>query len=73
MRVQVEDEALLAGLTGWLGERGWPVVEASGHEAVVLLPWEQDEFAAALRLRADLAVWQAANDSRASVDAHVWA
>jgi hypothetical protein len=73
MRVQVEDQALLSGLTGWLAERGWPVAEASGHEAVVLLPWEQDEFAAALRLRADLAVWQAAHGAQASVDDHVWA
>ena len=72
MRVQVEDQALLAGLTGWLAERGWPVADASGHEAVVLFPVGQDEFAAALRLRADLAVWQAAHGAQASVDDHVW-
>ena len=73
MRVQVEDAALLTGLTGWLAERGWPVVDASGREAVVLLPWEQDEFAAALKLRADLAVWQASHGAHACVDDHVWA
>ena len=73
MRVQVEDQALLAGLTGWLAERGWPVADRLRARGSGPLPWEQDEFAAALRLRADLAVWQAAHGVQASVDDHVWA
>jgi len=74
MRVHVEDTAQLPALSAWLSERGWPVVDVDDAEADVLLPWEQDEFAAALRLRNEVAVWSAAHgSSRVSVDRDVWA
>ena len=73
MRVQTDDTAALATLVDWLAGRGWPVVDAAGPRADVLVPWDQDEFAAALRLRADLAVWRAAHaDVQVSVDDDVW-
>jgi hypothetical protein len=74
MRVKVDDAAVLTALAAWLAERGWPVADATGGEAVVLVPWEQDEFAAALKLRADLAVWRSAHGGTpVSVDEHLWA
>jgi hypothetical protein len=74
MRVQVHDAAMLPDLAGWLAERGWPVVDAHGSDAEVLLPWDQDEFAAALKLRADLAVWRAAHaGEQVELDGHLWA
>jgi hypothetical protein len=73
MRVHVEGAASLGMLTEWLTERGWPVVDAAGSEAEVLVPWEKDEFAAALELRAALAAWQSAHGgTTVSVDDHVW-
>jgi hypothetical protein len=45
-----------------------------GSDAEVLLPWDQDEFAAALKLRADLAVWRAAHaGEQVELDGHLWA
>jgi len=74
MRVQVHDAAVLPDLAGWLAERGWPVVDADGSGAEVLLPWDQDEFAAALKLRADLAVWRATHAGEpVELDDHLWA
>jgi hypothetical protein len=73
MRVHVGEAAQLATLANWLADRGWPVVDAAGVEAEVLVPWEEDEFAAALKLRVDVAAWQAANGgAQVSVDDHVW-
>jgi hypothetical protein len=76
MRVQLEDAALLAALTEWLSKRGWSVVEAgeTGETGVeVLIPWDQDEFAAALRLRGELAAWRTAHGAGpVSVDGNVW-
>jgi hypothetical protein len=73
MRVQVRDAEVLPALTEWLAARGWPVAEAAGCETDVLVPWEQDEFAAALRLRADLAVWCASHGGEpVELDAHLW-
>lgn len=69
MRVQADDAKLLADLTEWLEARGWPVTT----DADVLVPWDEDEFAAALSLRADVLAWGAAHDGAAvSVDADVW-
>ncbi len=73
MRVQVDDAALLDALAEWLEERGWPVVEIGEADAEVLVPWDRDEFAAALTLRADVSAWRAAHgDVPASVDEDVW-
>ncbi len=74
MRVQVESPAQLVSLTEWLFARGWPVVEPGDCDAEILVPWDQDEFAAALKLRADVAAWRAAHGGTpVSVDAQLWA
>jgi hypothetical protein len=73
MRVHVEDASLLGPLAGWLSARGWPVVEAESTDADVLVPWDRDEFAAALALRADILAWRTANGGApVSVDHDVW-
>jgi hypothetical protein len=73
VHVQVEDAALLGALAEWLAAHGWPVVEHGTADVDVLVPWDEDEFAAALKLRADLLVWRAAHGgAAASVDDDVW-
>lgn len=73
MHVEADDEELLSSLTAWLTRRGWPLVAVHGREADVLVPWDEDEFAAALRLRCDVAAWQAAEGAGAvTVDSDVW-
>jgi hypothetical protein len=73
MHVEADDEALLASLTAWLETHGWPLVSVDGTEADVLVPWDEDEFAAALRLRCDVAAWQAVEGAgRVTVDRDVW-
>ena len=73
MRVHVEDASILEPLAGWLAARGWPVVDAEATDADVLVPWDRDEFAAALALRSDVLAWRAAHDGvSVSVDADVW-
>jgi len=74
MRVQADDAALLATLADWLAARGWPVADVGGTEAEVLVPWDEDEFAAALRLRSDLSAWRAAHGAgEVTVDRDRWA
>src|SRR5689334_9671201 len=72
MRVQADDAALLATLADWLTARGWPVADVGGTEAEVLVPWDEDEFAAALRLRCDVTVWREAHAGAVSVDRDRW-
>jgi hypothetical protein len=73
MRIHVEDASLLEPLAGWLAARGWPVVDAKATDADVLVPWDRDEFEAALTLRADVLAWRAAHDgATVSVDEDVW-
>ena len=73
MRVHVEDADQLSALAEWLAGRGWPTVPADATDADVLVPWDRDEFAAALALRADVLAWRATHDDAAvSVDADVW-
>ena len=73
MRVQADDAALLATLADWLTARGWPVADVDGTEAEVLVPWDEDEFAAALRLRSDVSAWQATHTGVVTVDRDRWA
>jgi len=73
MHVQAEDAAVLATLADWLTARGWPVADVGGTEAEVLVPWDEDEFAAALRLRCDVTVWQAGHAGAVTVDRDRWA
>ncbi len=48
-------------------------MNAEATDAEVLVPWDQDEFAAALALRADVLAWCAAHDwAHVTVDADVW-
>ena len=73
MRVHVEDADQLGALAEWLAERGWPVVPADATDADVLVPWDRDEFAAALALRADVLAWRATHGgATVSVDEDVW-
>jgi len=73
MRVHVDDADQLNALADWLAGRGWPVVPADATDADVLVPWDSDEFAAALNLRTDVLVWRATHgDAAVSVDADVW-
>jgi len=73
MHVHVDDASLLEPLAGWLSARGWPVVDAHTTDADVLVPWDRDEFEAALSLRVDVLIWRAAHqDASVSVDEDVW-
>ena len=73
MQVRVEDASLLEALGDWLSERGWPVVQAGPDEVDVLVPWAEDEFAASLRLRGDLAAWRHAHAPvEVTIDRDVW-
>jgi len=73
MHVKVEDEELLEELANWLAARGWPLLPVDEADAEVLVPWDQDEFAAALTLRTDVHAWRAAHGgAEVSVDEDVW-
>ena len=73
MHVKADDAAALALLAEWLSQRGWPVVDAAGTDAEVLLPWDRDEFSAALELRAQVVAWGATHPGvHVSVDDHLW-
>lgn len=73
MRVQLTDGTQLSDLCAWLSARGWRVASDDEAHAEILIPWEQDEFFAALFLRAEIAAWQAKHTSiRVLVDPEMW-
>jgi hypothetical protein len=74
MLVHVDDPVEQEALARWLSDRGWSVAEDLDEGLEVLLGWDEDEFAAALRLRADVAAWRVSHETaEVAVDRHVWA
>ena len=74
MRISGDDPHAMYTLSEWLSARGWGVRDTGDGERDVLIPWDQDEFTAALFLRSEIDAWGSTSDESGeiSLDADLW-
>jgi hypothetical protein len=63
VRVHVSDASLVGDFCEHLAQHGFVAVEVDEHDADVLIPWEEDEFFAAMKLSFEVSRWQAEHAS----------